>query len=95
MSDPLPDDVLAALRDDRRIEAIKRLRNARGIGLKEAREIVEAAAVPRKARQPRPGPRTALGFAADRQPRSGLGPGVLISLAAGAAALLLVLISRR
>ncbi len=94
MADPLPDDVLAALRDDRRIEAIKLLRNARGIGLKEAREIVEAA-VPRQARQPRPGPRTALGFAADRQPCSGLGPGGMAALTAGVAAFVWVLISRR
>ncbi len=94
MADPLPDDVLAALGADRRIEAIKLLREARGIGLKEARKIVDNA-LPRTVRQPRPGPRTALGFAPDRSTPTGLGPGVLASLAAGAVALVLVLISRR
>ncbi len=74
MADPLPDDVLAALEADHRIEAIKLLREAR---------------------QPRTGPRTALGFPADRRTATGLGPGVLASLAAGAIALVLVLISRR
>ena len=38
----LPDDVIAALRANRKIEAIKRLREARGIGLKEAKDAVDA-----------------------------------------------------
>jgi ribosomal protein L7/L12 len=38
----LPDDVLDALRDGNRIEAIKRLREATGLGLKEAKDLVEA-----------------------------------------------------
>jgi hypothetical protein len=95
MADPLPDDVLEALEAGQRIEAIRRLREARGIGLKQARTLVDAAAVPRPTRQPRPGPRTALGFAVDRHASRGPAPEVLVSLVAGAAALLLVLISRR
>lgn len=38
----LPDDVLDALRGGNRIEAIKRLREATGLGLKEAKDLVEA-----------------------------------------------------
>lgn len=38
----LEPEVLAALNNGRKIEAIKALREARGIGLKEAKEQVEA-----------------------------------------------------
>jgi ribosomal protein L7/L12 len=38
----LPDDVLDALRGGNKIEAIKRLREATGLGLKEAKDLVEA-----------------------------------------------------
>lgn len=38
----LPDDVLDALRGGQRIEAIKRLREATGLGLKEAKDLIEA-----------------------------------------------------
>lgn len=38
----LPEDVVAALVQGNKIEAIKRLRTARGMGLKEAKEAVEA-----------------------------------------------------
>jgi ribosomal protein L7/L12 len=38
----LPGDVLAALRGGNKIEAIKRLREATGLGLKEAKDLVEA-----------------------------------------------------
>jgi hypothetical protein len=92
--DGLPDDVLEALEAGQRIEAIKRLRSARGIGLKQARDIVEAAR-PRPPRRPRSGPLSPLGFAADARSPRGPAPEVLASLVAGAAALLLVLISRR
>lgn len=37
----LPDDVIAAIRQQRKIEAIKILREHRGIGLKEAKDAVE------------------------------------------------------
>ncbi|KFN43071.1 ribosomal protein L7/L12 [Arenimonas oryziterrae] len=40
--DRLPDDVLAALRQGETIEAIKRLRAATGLGLKEAKDIIDA-----------------------------------------------------
>jgi len=39
----LPGEVLEALRGGRKIEAIKLLREARGIGLREAKDAVEAA----------------------------------------------------
>ena len=42
MSHDLPADVVQAIHDGRKIEAIKRLREARGIGLKEAKEAVDA-----------------------------------------------------
>ncbi|MGN6152985.1 MAG: ribosomal protein L7/L12 [Lysobacteraceae bacterium] len=38
----LPDDVLDALRGGNRIEAIRRLREATGLGLKDAKDLVEA-----------------------------------------------------
>lgn len=38
----LPDDVLDALRGGNKIEAIKLLREATGLGLKEAKDLVEA-----------------------------------------------------
>ncbi len=41
MNGDLPADVLAALQKGQKIEAIKLLREARGIGLKEAKEAVE------------------------------------------------------
>lgn len=37
----VPSDVLAAIRDGKKIEAIKLLRAARGLGLKEAKDEVE------------------------------------------------------
>ena len=40
-ADPLPPDVLAALEQGNKIEAIKRLRAATGLGLKEAKDIVD------------------------------------------------------
>lgn len=38
----LPEDVLAAIRANRKIDAIKLLREHRGLGLKEAKHIVDA-----------------------------------------------------
>lgn len=38
----LPQDVLAAIRANRKIDAIKLLREQRGLGLKEAKHIVDA-----------------------------------------------------
>lgn len=41
-SPTLPPDVLAAIDDGQLIEAIKRLRAARGLGLKEAKDLIDA-----------------------------------------------------
>lgn len=38
----LPEDVIDAIRANKKIAAIKQLRSARAIGLKEAKELVEA-----------------------------------------------------
>lgn len=57
-SDSLPDDVLDALRRGRKIEAIKLLREGRGIGLKEAKETIDAYADTRPSGS-MPGPATA------------------------------------
>ena len=38
----LPDDVIAAIRANRKIDAIKLLRGHQGLGLKEAKHAVEA-----------------------------------------------------
>lgn len=40
--DELPDDVIEAIRAHRKIEAIERLREHSGLGLKESRQAVEA-----------------------------------------------------
>lgn len=40
--DPLPPEVLAAIAQGRTIDAIKQLREAHGLGLKEAKDIVDA-----------------------------------------------------
>ncbi len=51
----LPDTVVEAIRSGHKIEAIKLLREARGIGLKEAKRLVDRAAAaerPESARQP-------------------------------------------
>ena len=50
---PLPPDVLEALDQGNTIEAIKRLRTATGLGLKEAKEAIDAHFAGRPA-QPRP-----------------------------------------
>ena len=41
MSNDLPPDVLEAVHAGRKVEAIKRLREHRGMGLKEAKEAVD------------------------------------------------------
>lgn len=38
----LPEDVVAAIKAGHKVEAIKRLREARGLGLKEAKDAVDA-----------------------------------------------------
>jgi len=70
--EPLPDDVLDALRQGRKIEAIKRLREATGLGLAEAKARVEA--------HEDAGPRMARAMA---QPPKELPPQVLQALRAG------------
>ncbi len=42
-ADPLPPDVLEALQRGRTIEAIKLLRTSRNMGLKEAKDAIDAA----------------------------------------------------
>ncbi len=41
-NNPLPDDVLDALQEGQTIEAIKLLRTATGLGLKEAKDVIDA-----------------------------------------------------
>lgn len=42
MTEPLPMDVVAALKDGKKIEAIKRLREANSMQLKDAKDAVDA-----------------------------------------------------
>jgi Ribosomal protein L7/L12 C-terminal domain len=54
----LPNNVLAAIRAGRKIDAIKLLREQRKLGLKEAKEVVDAhtsGQAPRSTRRPTPG----------------------------------------
>ena len=81
----LPDDVLDALRGGHRIEAIKRLREATGLGLKEAKDLIEAyeaGAAGRPATAAAPMPTVVSG-------RGGTGPGSLL----GALLALVVLVA--
>ena len=71
----LPADVIDAIRANRKIDAIKRLREHRGMGLKEAKHAVEAYA--------RENPQEITVPA--HQSESGLGRVVLIAIAIGAA----------
>jgi hypothetical protein len=68
MSEPLPEDVMQALRNGNKIEAIKLLKEQTGLGLKEAKEQVEAAETGR----PRPA-RASVG----RQAGDGVGQGLM------------------
>ena len=69
---PLPADVVAALDAGKPIEAIKRLRAARGLDLKQAKEAVDAF-------QRRPRPRAHDGLAPGEMPRRSAG-GWLIAI---------------
>jgi hypothetical protein len=74
-SPDLPPEVIDAIRANRKIDAIKRLREARGIGLKEAKHAVEAFQRANPHLLDTPPPRS----------ESGIGRLVLVGLAAGAA----------
>lgn len=52
MATPLPDDVRAALAAGNQLEAIRLLRRHTGLGLAEAKAVVDAARVPRVERSP-------------------------------------------
>ena len=69
----LPEDVLAAIGANRKIDAIKLLREQRKLGLKEAKEIVDAYMSGNPAPVVSQGPRT----------DSGLGRLLLVALVAG------------
>lgn len=60
-TEPLPLEVLAALEDGQPIEAIKRLRTATGLGLKEAKEAIDRHLAGAPAR-PRPSIAAAVGL---------------------------------
>jgi ribosomal protein L7/L12 len=68
---PLPDDVRDALVTGNTVEAIKRLRTATGLGLKEAKDLID--------QHRRPPPSRGAGFAAP----AGLPKAVIGALAAG------------
>lgn len=52
----LPSDVIVAIEAGRKIEAIKLLREETGLGLAEAKDVVDALARARKAAAPESGP---------------------------------------
>ncbi len=70
----LPAEVTAALASGRTIEAIRLLRQARGIGLKEAKAIVDAA----RNGPARTGPPRMSGLAPGEVPRNRLSAGLLV-----------------
>jgi hypothetical protein len=73
MPSPLPDDVRRALSAGQKIEAIRLLREAKGLGLKEAMDLVREASH-KGGRQPnRDAPRLSPG----EVPRTKLSPGII------------------
>jgi Ribosomal protein L7/L12 C-terminal domain len=75
----LPADVIAELRANRKVSAIRKLRGHRGIGLKEAKELVEAyEALP---------PATATATATRRPPETDTGVGRVVLLIIGVTAI--------
>ncbi len=52
--DDLPAEVIAALREGCKVQAIKRLRELEGLGLKEAKERVDAHVAKQPERYPQP-----------------------------------------
>lgn len=72
MSEALPDNVQQAMRSGNKIEAIKLLREQTGLGLKEAKEWVEAT----QAGKPRPTPASGRS-AVDRFDKDGISQGLM------------------
>jgi hypothetical protein len=72
MSEALPDNVQAVLRSGNKIEAIKLLREQTGLGLKEAKDWVEAV----QAGKPRPAPASDRS-AVDRRNKDGISQGLM------------------
>ncbi|MEO8278199.1 MAG: ribosomal protein L7/L12 [Ideonella sp.] len=71
----LPSEAKAALDQGKVLQAIRLLRASKGIGLKDAKSIIDAA---RGTPAPRPGGRNPSGLAPGEVPRSGFGLGVVI-----------------
>jgi hypothetical protein len=97
----LPPAVVEALRKGQKIEAIKRLREAKGVGLAEAKAILDAlasgrpvssapshrsGAKPPKAHGPAPSLHRGPGLSPGEVPRSGSEAGVLVLVLVAAAA---------
>ena len=77
----LPADVIAELRANRKVSAIRKLRGHRGIGLKEAKELVEAyEALP-------PATATTTTTATRRPPETDTGVGRVVLLIIGVTAI--------
>lgn len=68
MPEPLPDDVRAALAAGRTLDAIKLLRQAKGVGLKEAKALADEA---RRRLAPQRGQAGADGLSPGEVPRRG------------------------
>ena len=71
-ADPLPGQVLDALLRGNSIEAIKLLRACTGLGLKEAKDVIDQHL--RRRTAPGDGSRTALALGCVRSSRAGRGP---------------------
>ena len=84
MNDPLTDEVRAALAAGRKIHAIKLLRDARGLSLRQAKQIVDRAGSPAVVKPNKPGS----GLSPGEVPRTSMPARIVVFLAAavGAAA---------
>src|SRR5688572_10617425 len=65
ISDPLEGELLKLVKEGNPIEAIRLLRERRGLGLKEAKEVVDALAAGRRGVAPAPAAKADLGIEPD------------------------------
>ena len=94
---PLPDEVIHALRHGNTVEAIKRLRESTGLGLKEAKTVIDhylagksamAASAPTSRPAPTAAHKASPGLSPGEIPRSGKIAGIILALAVTAAAII-------
>jgi hypothetical protein len=74
-TDPLPEEVIHALRHGNTVEAIKRLRESTGLGLKESKAVIDRYLAGKSAMTAASAPASRPAHAAHHKPVPGLSPG--------------------